>query len=189
MSLTYTPKGEIGFLCPDFQLPAAYSLVGSQNHSLADFKNGSPLVVMFICNHCPYVKAIEDRLIQLGTKLKNINVNLVAICSNDSKDIVEDRFENLKKRAEDKKYSFPYLHDPDQSVAKAFDAVCTPDFFVFNSDLKLAYRGRLDNSWKDASLVTSEDLWLAVQEIKTNKSTAEKQIPSMGCNIKWMGHE
>jgi peroxiredoxin len=181
MALTYTPQAELGTECPDFQLPA----VDGRTYRLADFKNGKPFVVMFICNHCPYVKAIEDRLIQLGSDLKAQDVNVIAICSNDSSDHQEDNFENLKKRALEKNYSFVYLHDESQFVAQTFGAVCTPDFYVYGGDAKLAYRGRLDDSWKDPSKVQKRELYEAVQNLLKNQTLEGRQIPSMGCNIKW----
>lgn len=182
MALTYTPQAETGFPCPEFTLPAT----DGKTYSLQDFKNGKPLVVMFICNHCPYVKAIEDRLITLGQDLQKLGIHTVAICSNDSSEHPEDNFENLKKRAEEKNYPFKYLHDASQAVAHEFGAVCTPDFFVYDSDLKLAYRGRLDDSWKDPSKVTKRELYEAVLLLEKNQDAPQKQIPSMGCNIKWI---
>ncbi|MEZ0391112.1 MAG: thioredoxin family protein [Pseudobdellovibrionaceae bacterium] len=181
MALTYTPEAELGRPCPDFRLPA----VDEKEYSLSDFKNGKPFLVMFICNHCPYVKAIEDRLIALGRDLKSIGVSTVAICSNDWIDNPEDSFENLQKRWKEKEYTFPYLHDADQKVAHAFGAVCTPDFFLYDSSGHLAYRGRLDDSWKDPSKVTKKELFEAAQLLVKNQKAPEKQTPSMGCNIKW----
>lgn len=182
MALTFTPEAELGSQIPEFKLP---SVTDGKFYSVADFKNGNPLVLMFICNHCPYVKAIEDRLITLGHELQTINVNLVGICSNDATDNPEDSFEGLKARALEKKYPFKYLHDDSQIVAKTFGAVCTPDFFVYDHELKLAYRGRLDDSWKDASRVTQRELFSAVQKLMNNQKLEGRQIPSMGCNIKW----
>lgn len=185
MATTYTPAIELGIPCPDFTLPG----VDGKTYSLKDFANNQPLVVMFICSHCPYVKAVEDRLITLATDLKKQSVNVVAICSNDAKDHPEDSFEGLKKRAQEKNFSFTYLHDESQKVAHAFGAVCTPDFFVYDKNLKSAYRGRLDNSWKDASKVTERELYNAVQDLLKNQKPPDKQIPSMGCNIKWLGQD
>lgn len=182
MALTITPQGEMGSDIPDFRLPA----VDGKTYSLQDFKNGQPLVVMFICNHCPYVQAIEDRLIQLGLDLKSLPANLVAICSNDEESHPEDNFANLKKRWQEKNYSFPYLHDKTQEVAKKFAALCTPDFFVYDKNLKLAYRGRLDNSWKDAGKVTQRELFEAVRLLSQGKPAPQAQTPSMGCSIKWL---
>jgi peroxiredoxin len=182
MALTFTPQAELGTKIPDFKLTA---VVDGRSYSLRDFQNGKPLVVMFICNHCPYVKAIEDRLIVLARDLGALGVNVVAICSNDPSDNPEDSFENLKARAVEKSYPFKYLHDPDQKIAGLFGAVCTPDFFVYDGEGHLAYRGRLDDSWKNAAAVQKRELFEAVQMLLKNQPVPEKQIPSMGCNIKW----
>lgn len=183
MALTFTPFPDLGNKCPDFTLPA----VDGKTYSLEDFSNGQPVVVMFICNHCPYVQAIEDRLIQLGHDLKKQNVNVIAICANDEESHNrEDSFENLQKRAQEKNYPFVYLHDKSQAAAHAFGAVCTPDYFVYDKDLKLAYRGRLDDSWKDAAKVTKRELFDAVQTLLKNEKVSEEQTASMGCSIKWV---
>jgi peroxiredoxin len=184
MALTYTPAPDLGKSPPLFSLPA----VDGKTYEISQFQNGKPLVVMFICNHCPYVQAIEDRLIQLGHDCKKLGVQVVAICSNDPDNYPDDNFENLKKRANLKNYPFVYLHDPDQKVAKLFGAVCTPDFFVYDSQWKLAYRGRLDDSWKDPSKVTRRELFSAVQNMTAGLALTEPQTPSMGCNIKWSAH-
>lgn len=179
----YTPeKPEFGMSCPDFTLPAT----NGKTYSLKNFLNNKPLVIMFICNHCPYVKAIEDRLIQLGADLNELDINVVAICSNDSISYPEDSFENLQMRAKQKNYSFIYLHDESQDVAKKFGAICTPDYFVYDGQAKLAYRGRLDDSWKEPSLVKTRELYEAVLEIAAGKPVSKPQTPSMGCSIKWM---
>lgn len=182
MALTMTPFPEIGQACPDFSLPG----VDGHTHSLKDFSTGPALVVMFICNHCPYVKAIEDRLVELGRDLQALKVPLVAICSNDAVNFPEDSFENMKKRAQEKGYSFAYLRDENQSVARTFGALCTPDFFVYDRTLKLAYRGRLDDSWKDPSKVTRRELLEAVRLLASGHPAPEHQTPSMGCSIKWI---
>ena len=182
MALVHTPsEPHWDSQCPEFTLPAT----DGKTYSLKDFTNNQPLVIMFICNHCPYVKAIEDRLIQLGHQLKEHQINLVAICSNDSSKYSEDSFVNLKKQADLKKYSFIYLHDESQEVAKKFMAVCTPDFFIYDSELKLKYRGRLDDNWKDASLVTKQELFQAAMDLKKHQPISFKQTPSMGCSLKW----
>lgn len=179
---TYTPENpEFGQSCPDFNLIAT----DEKRYALKDFQNGKPLIIMFICNHCPYVQAIEDRLIQLAIDLKKLDIHTVAICSNDPETYTEDSFPNLQIRAKEKKYPFPYLYDEDQSVARQMGAVCTPDFFVYDSNTKLAYRGRLDDSWKDASLVKTRELYEAVLELNKNKVISRTQTPSMGCSIKW----
>jgi peroxiredoxin len=181
MALTHTPDPEIGKACPDFTLPG----IDGNTYSLDDFKTNKPLVVMFICNHCPYVKAIDDRLVELGNALNVRSISLVAICSNDAENYPEDSFEKIQEHAIEKNYNFPYLYDETQEIAKKFGAVCTPDFFVYDKNLKLAYRGRLDDSWKDASKVTKQELLDAVILLDDNKPLTEKQHPSMGCNIKW----
>ena len=189
MSLTFTPQTDIGQSMPDFSLPSVVDQKNYSRHWL-NTNNFDAVLIMFICNHCPYVKAIEDRLIELTLDLKNHNVNVIGICSNDSSEHTEDSPEQLKKRAEEKSYPFLYLHDESQAVAKAFGAVCTPDFFVYDKNLKLFYRGRLDDNWKDAAKVSKRELYDAViNNLNSQKSSPAqnntKQIPSMGCNIKW----
>lgn len=179
----YTPEvNEFGKDIPKFSLRAT----DGKTYSQSQFINGKPLVVMFICNHCPYVQAIEDRLITLGHDLKKLGINVVAICANDAISYPDDSFENLKKRAEEKAYPFVYLHDETQEVAKTFGAVCTPDYFVYDKNAKLAYRGRLDDSWKEASLVKNRELYEAVIELADAKPISRPQTPSMGCSIKWV---
>jgi peroxiredoxin len=182
MALTITPFPDIGLSIPDFTLPA----MDGKTYSLKDFGTNTPLVVMFICNHCPYVQAVEDRLIQLGHDLKALNVPVIAICSNDEDTYPEDSFANLKKRWQEKHYSFAYLHDKSQDVAKKFGALCTPDFFVYDKDHKLAYRGRLDDSWKDGNLVKKRELYEAVKQLAEGRPAPQQQAPSMGCSIKWL---
>lgn len=181
MALTFTPLDGMGTNCPDFQLPG----IDGKTHVKKEFLNGKPLLVMFICNHCPYVKAIEDRLIETAKDLQKKQINVVAICSNDPEEYPEDNFESLRARAKEKNYPFVYLHDADQKIAKAFGAVCTPDFFLYNNDQKLCYRGRLDDSWKDASKVTKKELLAAAEQILRTNEMIQNQTPSMGCNIKW----
>lgn len=184
MALTYTPPGELGSTMPNFELP---NVLGG-NVSSTSFSDANGVIVMFICNHCPYVKAIEDRLIKLGNDCKQKKIKVVAICSNDPTDYEEDSFENLKSRAEEKSYPFLYLFDETQSVAKEFGAVCTPDFFVYKNTKEgsqLYYRGRLDDSWKDSSLVTKNELMIAIDNLISDKDAPTVQIPSMGCSIKW----
>ena len=178
MALVYTPGAERGALCPSFQLPATDGKTYGR-------PEGVPFLVMFICNHCPYVKAIEDRLVQLGQDLKRIGIETLAICSNDPVAHPEDNFENMKKRAEEKGYSFPYLQDLSQDVAKAFGAVCTPDFFLYDSTGQLYYRGRLDDSWKHPDRVQNRELWKAAQSLFAGSPPPVEQVPSMGCSMKW----
>ena len=180
MALTYTPTGELGSKLPQFTLPD----VNGNSHSSDQIQGAKAKLVLFICAHCPYVQAIEERLVALGHKLGEIKVPMLAICSNDSTDYPEDRPEALKQRAEEYKYSFPYLLDESQEVAKSFGAVCTPDFFVYDNANTLVYRGRLDDSWKDPGQVTQEELLEAVEAILNDKDIPD-QHPSLGCSIKW----
>jgi peroxiredoxin len=176
-----TPPPEIGAPCPDFRLPA----VDGSTVARDDFAQAPVLVVLFICNHCPYVKAVEDRIIGLQRAFGPRGAQLVAICSNDAESYPDDAFDKLRERWLDKGYGFPYLHDESQAVARAFDAVCTPDIFVYDRDRRLAYRGRLDDSWKDESKVTRRELADALEALLTGKLPAALQRPSMGCSIKW----
>jgi peroxiredoxin len=155
----------IGTPCPSFTLPS----VDGKTYSLSDFSNNRALLVAFICNHCPYVRAIEDDLIAL--KIEGLQV--VAICSNDASKYPEDAPEALLKRWHEKNYGFPYLIDATQEVAKKFDAVCTPDLFVYDSDRKLYYHGRL------------QELASAVQDLLAGKPAPVNQQHSIGCSIKW----
>ncbi|MBX2995726.1 MAG: thioredoxin family protein [Bdellovibrionaceae bacterium] len=180
MALTYTPSPDLGQSCPEFSLPAT----DGQTYARADFfRPGSPTVIMFICNHCPYVKAIEERLVQLGRDLKALGVPVAAISANDAARYAEDSFEKMKEKS----YPFPYLYDDSQSTAHAFGAVCTPDFFVYDNHGRLAFRGRLDDSWKDPSRVTKRELFDAVLLLKEGQTLPAGQAPSMGCSIKWKG--
>jgi peroxiredoxin len=176
-----TPPPELGAPCPDFQLPA----VDGRIYALGDFAKSPVLVVMFICNHCPYVKAVEDRLIRLAREYGPRGVQLVGICSNDAKEYPDDAFDRLAERWRERSYGFPYLHDEPQTVARAFGAVCTPDIFVYDRDRRLAYRGRLDDSWKDASKVTAHELAAALDALLGGQRPQTSQKPSMGCSIKW----
>jgi peroxiredoxin len=180
-----TPPGELGAPCPDFHLPA----VEGRAYARDDFAASKVLVVLFICNHCPYVKAVEDRIIALRREYGPRGVQLVGVCSNDAATYPDDGFDQLAARWREKSYGFPYLHDEAQSVARAFGAVCTPDIFVYENDgagaRRLAYRGRIDDSWKDESKVTTRELAAALDALLAGERPADKQRPSMGCSIKW----
>jgi len=182
MALTETPVCDFGQGAIDF------SLTGTDGKpwTLEDCRGENGTLVMFICNHCPYVKAIQERLARDTKVLKERGVNTVAIMSNDPSEYAEDSFENMQKIAKDFDFSFPYLLDETQQVAKDFGAVCTPDFFGYNADLKLQYRGRFDASRKEtAAEDVRRDLLESMTEVaETGKGPAE-QIPSMGCSIKW----
>jgi peroxiredoxin len=178
-----TPPPELGAACPDFRLPA----VDGNTYARDDFAARPVLVVMFICNHCPYVKAVEGRLIALGREFEGQGVQFVAICSNDAETYPDDAFDKLAARSREKGYPFPYLHDEAQDVARAFGAVCTPDIFVYGpgEDRRLAYRGRIDDSWKDEGRVTRRELAEALAALVAGGKPAAEQRPSMGCSIKW----
>ena len=177
-----TPICEFDKAAIDFSLPG----VDGKEWSLADCAGEKGLLVMFICNHCPYVKAIMKRLVRDTKVLKERGVNTVAIMSNDPSEYAEDSFENMQKISKDFDFSFPYLLDESQQIAKDYGAVCTPDFFGYNSDLKLQYRGRFDASRKEtAADDVRRDLLEAMQEVATTGKGPAEQIPSMGCSIKW----
>ncbi|MBI1194583.1 MAG: redoxin domain-containing protein [Gammaproteobacteria bacterium] len=179
-----TPVCEFDLPAPGFSLPG----VDGKIWSLDDCFGENGLLVMFICNHCPYVKAIRDRLIRDTRELLDFGIRSVAIMSNDPADYPEDGFENMKRVAEEYQYPFPYLFDEDQSVAKEFGAVCTPDFFGYNADRGLQYRGRLDASRKEpAAADARRDLFEAMRLVAETGEGPREQIPSMGCSIKWRG--
>jgi len=166
----------------DFELPG----VDGKNWSLADCVGEKGLLVMFICNHCPYVKSILDRIVRDTRELKALGVNTVAIMSNDPTDYEEDSFENMQKVSAAAGFDFPYLIDETQQVAKAYGAVCTPDFFGYNAGLKLQYRGRLDESRKEAAAEdVYRDLFEGMKAVAHSGRGPAEQIPSMGCSIKW----
>ena len=171
----------VGAPCPDFRLPA----VDGQSHGRDDFASSPVLVVMFICNHCPYVKAVEDRLIELNRQYAPRGVQFVGVCSNDATTYPDDAFDKLAERWLAKGYGFPYLHDESQEVARAFGAVCTPDIFVYDGDRQLAYRGRIDDSWKEPAKVTRRELAEALDALLAGGRPAAEQKPSLGCSIKW----
>ena len=181
MVRTETPVCDFGQPAPDFSLPAT----DGKSYRLRDVRGPNGLLVMFICNHCPYVQAIRDRLIREAHDLQAYGIRTVAIMSNDASDYPEDSFENMRKTAEDLKFPFPYLYDETQEVAKAYGAVCTPDFFGYNNDLKLQYRGRLDESRKEPVLNALRDLFEAMKQVAQTGNGPKDQIPSMGCSIKW----
>jgi peroxiredoxin len=177
-----TPVCDFGLEAPAFDLPG----VDGRNWTLAECAGENGLLVMFICNHCPYVKAILDRIVRDTSELAGLGINSVAIMSNDPKDYPEDSFENMQRVAKESGFNFPYLLDETQEVAKAYGAICTPDFFGYNADLKLQYRGRLDESRTEpAAADARRDLFIAMQEIASSGKGPAEQIASMGCSIKW----
>ncbi len=181
MALTTTPAGELGAPLPPFSLRG----VDGKTYSDQSFKNAPALVIVFMCNHCPYVIAVQSRINALAKEYMDRGVALIGINSNDSVRYPDDDFEAMKKRAEEQGYAFPYLWDESQKTAKDFGAVCTPDFFVYDSRQQLRYRGRLDDSWKDESLVKQRDLAQALDGLLAGRALSSDQKPSMGCSIKW----
>ncbi|MEX0608649.1 MAG: thioredoxin family protein [Balneolaceae bacterium] len=178
MSATPSTMLKLGTKAPDFTLPSVHG----GNLSLRYAENTKAFVVMFICNHCPYVMHIEQGIIDLANDYIQKGIAFIAISSNDAEKYPDDSPEKMKE----KKYPFPYLYDEDQEVAKAYKAACTPDFFVFDEHKKLAYRGQFDDSRpnKDVS-VTGKDLRGALDGMLSGKEIPAEQTPSIGCNIKW----
>ncbi len=181
MVLTQTPVCEFGNPAPAFSLPG----VDGKTWTHADCRGPQGLLVMFICNHCPYVKAVRERLIREAKELQPLGIGVVAISANDPADYPEDSFENMVTVAREFSYPFPYLFDASQEVAQAYGAVCTPDFFGYNADLKLQYRGRLDASGIEAVANARRDLFEAMKQVAETGRGPAQQIPSMGCSIKW----
>lgn len=176
------PICDFGRKAPEFKLPG----IDGKIRSLADVKGPNGTLVMFICNHCPYVKAVADRIARDAKALQDIGIGVVAINANDPTTHPEDSFDNMKVFAESHGFAFPYLFDESQDIARAYDAACTPDFFGYNKDLELQYRGRLDASRRDpAPPEARRELIEAMTQIaRTGRGPAE-QVPSMGCSIKW----
>lgn len=181
MALLQSNASTLGASCPDFSLLS----VDGKRYTLNDFSSSKALLVAFICNHCPYVRAIEDRLLELKRSFDHKDLQVVGICSNDSERYPDDSAEALLKRSQEKNYGFPYLVDDEQTVARSFDAVCTPDLFLYDQERKLFYHGQLDDNWQDASKVTQRLLKDAVHAILDGKPPLRDQKPSMGCSIKW----
>jgi len=172
----------LGTAAPDFNLPDP----AGQQHALSDFAGKPALLVMFICNHCPYVKHIREELARLGRDYQERGAAVVAIMSNDVDTYPDDSPEKMAEESEQFGYTFPYLFDEDQSVAKAYHAACTPDFFVFDSEQRLAYRGQLDDARpKNDEPVNGKDLRAALDAILDGQPATEDQKPSLGCNIMW----
>lgn len=183
MALTPSTMLPLGTKAPDFQLT---DVVSGKNVLLKDFGAKPALVVMFICNHCPYVKHLHQGLVEFAKDYQKRNVAMVAISANDAEDYPEDAPEKMKEEATRVGYSFPYLYDETQEVAKAYRAACTPDFFLFDSNQTLVYRGQFDESRPGNQIpVTGKDLREAMDALLASKPISAVQKPSMGCNIKW----
>lgn len=175
------PSAVLGTAAPTFRLPAT----DGKTYALDDVAGRKGTVIVFICNHCPYVKAVIDRLVRDARVLMAEGIGFAAICSNDAKAYPEDSFDNMRRFAETHGFPFPYLHDDDQSVARAYGAVCTPDFFGYDKERKLRYRGRLDEG-RTAPIPSTarRELVEAMRAIAAGKTPSE-QAPSVGCSIKW----
>jgi peroxiredoxin len=173
----------LGTKAPDFELTDA---VSGRTVSIGDFAGKSGLLVMFICNHCPYVQHVRDELARLGRDYQDSDLAIVAISSNDIEAYPSDSPDAMKTEAETYGYVFPYLFDESQSVAASYAAMCTPDFFLFDDDRSLVYRGRLDGSRPGTDVpVTGEDLRAAIEATLASEPAPDEQHPSMGCSIKW----
>jgi len=181
MALLYTPDTKKGWKAPDFSLRG----VDGKNHSLSSASGEKGLVVMFICNHCPYVKSITNKLVRDMTELSEYGIGSIAICSNDADSYPEDGFDAMKQFAAEQSFPFPYIWDEDQSIARAYDAVCTPDFFGFDKELCLQYRGRLDDAGMQDRPESKRDLFEAMKQVSLTGAAPATQHNSMGCSIKW----
>ncbi len=175
------PVCDFGWKAPDFRLPAT----DGRTLSLADVRGERGTLIVFICNHCPYVKAIVPRLVRDAGELQAHGIGVAAICSNDARAYPADSFDNMKAFAEAHGFTFPYLHDESQEVARAYDAVCTPDFFGFNAADELQYRGRLDESKTTLVPDARRELYEAMSAVAETGQGPREQTPSMGCSIKW----
>lgn len=176
-----TPRADLNWQAPNFSLSATDGKI----YKLNQIKGQNGTLVMFICNHCPFVKAILDKLIKDVKEMQNYGIGVVAIMSNDTSLYEEDSFENMQKLTTEKKLPFPYLWDKTQEIAKNYGAICTPDFFGFDKDLKLQYRGRFDESGMKPSENSSRDLFHSMVEVSKIGKVTKEQLSSIGCSIKW----
>ncbi len=182
MALTYSKENFIGDNAPDFVLPG----VDGKNHSLENILHGKKAaVLMFICNHCPYVIANYDRLIGMANAYQEKGIAFVGINSNDEINYPDDSFDKMVELAKDRNLPFPYLRDKDQTVAKAYDAACTPEVYIVNSKQTVIYHGGIDDSWNDESKITQAFLRNALDDICADREVAAKTPSAMGCSIKW----
>jgi peroxiredoxin len=178
-----TPICDFGQKAKNFSLKS----INNEIITLNDVWGDNGMLIMFICNHCPYVKAVIKEIVKDSKNLKKIGIKVVAICSNDPINFPEDSFENMIKFSKDHNFNFPYLSDETQMVAKSYGAVCTPDFFGYNKNLELQYRGRIRELENLKSIKSDEsDLFKAMKQISQTDNGPEKQVPSMGCGIKWL---
>lgn len=165
----------------DFNLPG----IDGVDHSLESYKDNKILVIVFMCNHCPYVQGVIHRLINLQEEFKNKGVKFIGINANDSDGYPEDSFEKMSEYAENWGMNFDYLRDETQEVAKKYKAQCTPDIYVFNNNRQLAYHGRIDDNWQHEEQTTTHELQNALTALIDDKEVSDQQYPSMGCSIKW----
>ena len=183
MAATPSKMIPLGIKAPDFKLP---DTVSGKTLSLHELKSNKATVVLFICNHCPYVKHVNHELVRLANDYEPRRVSFIAISSNDAAQYPDDGPDKMKEIARQLGYSFPYLYDESQEVARAYDAACTPDIYIFDKDLQLAYRGQLDDSRPGSDIpVTGKDVRAALDNILSAKPVSPDQKPSIGCNIKW----
>ena len=172
-----------GTLAPDFNL---LNTIDDKQVSLQDAKGEKGTVIMFICNHCPFVIHVNSELVKMANEYQQKGINFIAISANDIENYPQDAPNFMKQLAEEEKYPFPYLYDETQDVAKAYDAACTPDFYVFDADLKTVYHGQLDDSRPgNGKPVTGFDMRNSLDNLLMSKSPIENQQPSIGCGIKW----
>ncbi|WP_137666849.1 thioredoxin family protein [Sphaerospermopsis reniformis] len=183
MVLTASTMLPLGTKAPEFHLP---EVVSGENISLANFADKKALLVMFICRHCPFVKHIQTELANLGKDYFNSNLGIVAISANDAQNYPNDAPESLKEMSTELGFKFPFCYDETQETAQAYTAACTPDFFLFDQERKLVYRGQLDDSRPSNNKpVTGADLRAAIEAVLVDQAVTSEQIPSVGCNIKW----
>jgi peroxiredoxin len=183
MARTESTMLPLGTSAPDFHLP---DVVSGKTISLSDFKDKQALLVMFICRHCPFVKHVQNELARIGRDYAGKPLGIAAISSNDATTFPEDAPDSLGEMAAELGFNFPFLYDESQDVARAYDAACTPDFFLFDKDRKLMYRGQLDNSRPNSNVpVTGKDLRTAIDAVLSGQTVSSDQKPSVGCNIKW----
>ena len=176
---------KIGSGLPGFKLKG----IDEKIYSVSSFDDKEILIIIFSCNHCPYVQAYEDRIKKLQEHFESNGIQIIAINTNDESGYPEDSFENMKKRAADKNFNFPYLRDEDQSVAEKFDATHTPEVFVFNKERKLAYHGKIDDNWKEPERVRTRYLQDALEQLLKGEEISVPETFSIGCTIKWKKKE
>lgn len=183
MAKTFSTMLPLGTIAPDFRL---YDTCSDKTIALNELTSDKATVIMFICNHCPFVKHIQPKLVEIAAAYKTKGVSFIAINSNDVTSYPDDSPENMRIEAKAKNYSFPYLFDETQTIAKAYQAACTPDFYIFDKAMRCVYRGRFDDSAPgNNNPVTGTDLSNALDALLANKPVSNEQKPSVGCNIKW----